>query len=71
VIASHWPAPDDFGATQRLVAGLFQQGAGQPLAFALRDAERALMDDAATSHPYYWSDFAIIGDGAQPLIAQR
>jgi CHAT domain-containing protein len=71
VIASHWPAPDDFGATQRLVSGLFQQGAGQPLAFALRDAERALMDDAATSHPYYWSDFAIIGDGAQPLIAQR
>lgn len=71
VIASHWPAPDDFGATQRLVAGLFHQDAGQPLAFALRDAERALMDDAATSHPYYWSDFAIIGDGAQPLIASR
>ena len=23
----------------------------------------ALMDEAATSHPYYWAGFAIIGDG--------
>lgn len=71
VIASHWPAPDDFNATQRLISGLFSQGSGQPVAFALQEAERALMDDAATSHPYYWSGFAIIGDGAQPLILSR
>lgn len=71
VIASHWPAPDDFNATQRLVAGLFSQGSEQPVAFALQAAERALMDEAATSHPYYWSGFAIIGDGAQPLIVSR
>jgi CHAT domain-containing protein len=71
VIASHWPAPDDFSATQRLIDGLFQNGIGRPLAFALRDAERPLMDDAATSHPYYWADFAIIGDGAQQLIVQH
>lgn len=71
VIASHWPAPDDFSATQRLIEGLFQNGLGRSLAFALRDAERPLMDDAATSHPYYWADFAIIGDGAQQLIVQR
>jgi len=29
------------------------------------------MDDAETSHPFYWSGFAIIGDGARPLIARR
>jgi CHAT domain-containing protein len=71
VIASHWPAPDDFGATQRLIAGLFEKGVGRPLGFALRDAQRPLMDEAATSHPYYWADFAIIGDGAQQLITKR
>jgi len=71
VIASHWPAPDDFHATEQLISGLFQQGAGKPLAVAMRDASRALMDDPVTSHPYYWSDFAIIGDGAQQLIVQR
>jgi CHAT domain-containing protein len=71
VLASHWPAPDDFKATQRLIAGLFERGTAQPLGFALRDAQRGLMDDPATSHPYYWADFAIIGDGAQQLIVRR
>jgi CHAT domain-containing protein len=71
VIASHWPAPEDFNATQRLISGLFREGVDRPLAFALRDAGRPLMDDALTSHPYYWADFAIIGDGAQPLVISR
>ena len=26
------------------------------------------MDDADTSHPYYWAGFAVIGDGAMPVI---
>lgn len=26
------------------------------------------MNDQQTSHPYYWAGFAIIGDGAQPLL---
>ena len=26
------------------------------------------MDDPETSHPFYWSAFAIVGDGAKPLI---
>ena len=30
-----------------------------------------LMDEADTSHPFYWSGFAIIGDGARPLITRR
>jgi CHAT domain-containing protein/tetratricopeptide (TPR) repeat protein len=71
VVASHWPAPDDFNATQRLIAGLFEGGAGRPIAVAMQTAERGLMDEAATSHPYYWAGFAIIGDGAQQLIVKR
>jgi CHAT domain-containing protein len=71
VIASHWPAPEDFQATQRLITGLFREGMDRPIAFALRDAGRPLMDDALTSHPYYWADFAIVGDGAQQLVASR
>jgi hypothetical protein len=26
------------------------------------------MDRAETSHPYYWSGFAVVGDGAMPVI---
>jgi CHAT domain-containing protein len=68
VVASHWPVPDDFDATQRLVSGLFQAAPGEATASALRRAQRALMDDPATSHPYYWSGFAIVGDGARAVI---
>jgi len=68
VLASHWPAPDDFNATRRLITGLFAAQAGTSIADALLGAERELMDDALTSHPYYWAGFAIIGDGRRRLI---
>ncbi|HEX8400101.1 MAG TPA: CHAT domain-containing protein [Allosphingosinicella sp.] len=69
VIASHWPVPDDYDATKRLITGLFQSPAGTATATALRNSQVTLMDAADTSHPYYWSGFAIIGDGAAPVIA--
>jgi CHAT domain-containing protein len=71
VIASHWPVPDDYGATERLIAGLFQAPAGTPVATALRESETALMDRPETSHPYYWAGFALVGDGAAPLLPGR
>ncbi|MBK5264090.1 MAG: CHAT domain-containing protein [Alphaproteobacteria bacterium] len=71
VIASHWPAPDDFNATQRLIGGLFSGGSGENIGQALQRAQAPLMDDAATSHPFYWSGFAIVGDGARPLLAGK
>ncbi len=68
VVASHWPVPDQYEATEKLVSGLFTAPAGTATAAALGQAQRALMDDAATSHPYYWSGFAVIGDGTTPVI---
>ena len=70
VIASHWPAPDEFNATERLITGLFESGAPS-IGEAMRRTELALMDDVRTSHPFYWSGFAIIGDGARPLLSAR
>lgn len=63
VVASHWPVPDDYDATKRLISGLLS-GDGQATAEALRQSQIGLMDDADTSHPFYWSAFAIVGDGA-------
>jgi CHAT domain-containing protein len=68
VIASHWPVPDDFNATERLITGLFTAPPGTPTVTALRMSERQLMDDVNTSHPFYWSAFAAVGDGDIPLI---
>ena len=68
VIASHWPVPDDYNATQRLVTGLFSAPPGTPTVTALRLSQRQLMDDVNTSHPFYWSAFAAVGDGEIPVI---
>ena len=67
VVASHWPVPDDYDATERLISGLFTAPPGTGTAAALRVAQRALMDERDTSHPYYWSGFAVVGDGAAPV----
>jgi CHAT domain-containing protein len=63
VLASHWPVPDDFDATKRLIGGLFDV-ADSETAEALRRSQLELMDDPQTSHPFYWSAFAVVGDGS-------
>lgn len=68
VVASHWPVPDDYNATKRLITGLFTAPPGTPMATAMRQAQVGLMNDANTSHPYYWSAFAIVGDGERALL---
>ena len=67
VIASHWPVPDDFDATRRLISGTIEGKAGQSIGDALAEAEGRLMDDAQTSHPFYWAAFVIVGDAARPV----
>jgi len=68
VLASHWPAPDEFRATERLINGLFRDGAGQSIAGALRQSQLDLMNDPITSHPFYWAGFALIGDGGRSFL---
>ena len=67
VLASHWPVPDDFDATGRLISGLFAED-GRATAGALKASQETLMDEAETSHPFYWSAFAVVGDGAARLV---
>jgi CHAT domain-containing protein len=68
VVASHWPVPDDFKATERLITGLFTASAGTATVSALRQSQQPLMDDKDTSHPFYWAAFAAVGDGTIPVI---
>lgn len=71
VMASHWPAPDDFQATQRLMNEMFRSGQSADLGTALRQSQQMLMADSRTSHPYYWGGFSVIGDVARPLLSPR
>jgi hypothetical protein len=47
---------------------MFRSGQNQTIGDALGASRRLLMDEAATSHPFYWSAFAIIGDASRPLL---
>ncbi len=67
VVATYWPIPDDYDATKTLINGLLGAEKGLALGDALRVAQIRLMDRAETSHPFYWSAFGVIGDGAKSL----
>ncbi|MEL6541613.1 MAG: CHAT domain-containing protein [Pseudomonadota bacterium] len=69
VMASHWPVPDSFDATERLMTEMFRRGQGQDIGKAIAQSQELLMDDKRTSHPFYWSAFALIGDAARPLLS--
>lgn len=77
VVASHWPVPDDFDATERLIGGMFRGEGGEgseeggALSTSLRLAQEKLMDDPITSHPYYWAAFVVLGDGSKPLLSEE
>ncbi len=71
VVASHWPVPDDYNATERLITGLFTASPGTATVHALRMSQLKLMDDTNTSHPFYWAAFAVVGDGEMPVIRAK
>ncbi len=68
VVASHWPVPDDYGATATLISSLFGGAGSVSVGQALALGQQKMMDVSATSHPYYWSGFAIIGDASRPIM---
>lgn len=67
VVASHWPVPDDFDATQRLIQGLISGQNGEGLSGSLQTAQIGLMNEAETSHPFYWAAFIVLGDGQRGI----
>jgi CHAT domain-containing protein/tetratricopeptide (TPR) repeat protein len=67
VIASHWPVPDDYDATRKLMSVIYEGGTRQAVGESMRLSQHRLMDDPLTSHPYYWAAFAIVGDAGKPI----
>ncbi len=62
VLGTLWPVVDD--AAQQVMAhfysGFAAKGFGK--AAALRQAQVALLRDAATGHPFYWAPFTLVGN---------
>lgn len=61
LLASLWPVSD--AATEKLMTTLYSDLAkGIEVQDAMRDAQRAVMADPATAHPFYWAPFNLIGN---------
>jgi CHAT domain-containing protein len=67
LIVTHWEIPDR--ETVGVMQGTFDRvsGGALPYAEALRQGQLALLDRPATSHPYFWGAFTLVGDGGQRL----
>jgi len=69
VISSLWPVDDS--ATASLMAEFYTYlSNGETAAKSLRLAQRRMMDDPRTRHPFYWAGFVVVGEGnvSIPLI---
>lgn len=67
LVVSHWAVDSD--AAARLMIDMFNaKSAGQ--AQGLLKAQQNLMRNPATSHPYYWAPFTVVGDGARSVIPE-
>ena len=61
LLASLWPVSD--AATEKLMTTLYTDLAGgMQVQDAMREAQRAVMADPATAHPFYWAPFNLIGN---------
>jgi CHAT domain-containing protein len=61
LLASLWPVSD--AATETLMTTLYADLAkGEAVQDAMRDAQRAVLANPATAHPYYWAPFNLIGN---------
>jgi CHAT domain-containing protein len=71
LLASHWEVPSK--ATVQLMTGLFERvgrGGSVDVVDALRQSQLALLDQPASSHPFFWGAFVLIGDGSQTTIGR-
>ena len=61
LLASLWPVSD--AATEKLMTTLYADLAkGDQVQDAMRHAQRAVMADPETAHPFYWAPFNLIGN---------
>ena len=66
VVASLWRVEDL--ATATLMEDFYRElDAGAPLVEALATAQRTLIDDPATAHPFYWAGFSLVGEARGSL----
>lgn len=70
VVSSLWPVDDR--VTAIIMRSFYRHlAAGQTIASALRLAQLETSRASRYSHPFYWSGFTVVGDGARTIPIER
>ncbi len=69
VMATYWSVPARQG-TEQLIETFYSVGRTRGMGEALREAQIAVLSKPATSHPYFWGAFFLVGDGAKTMLTQ-
>ncbi len=67
VVATMWSVPAS-PTTDGLITAFYQRGRTASISTALHDAQLGLIDQAASSHPYFWAAYFIVGDGSKMML---
>lgn len=77
VLATYW-ATSNRGESELFMAEFYKAGRNNDIASALNQAQRGLLADRGTSHPFFWGGYFVVGDtdnrmldgpGAKPSTA--
>lgn len=68
VLSTYWPI-SDAGESEDLMADFYRTARGSTIGEALRSAQTAILSRPASSHPFFWGAFFVVGDANKPLIS--
>jgi CHAT domain len=70
VVATYWEASASEG-TDRLIETFYASGRTHSIGAAMRDGQRLLLSAPATSHPFFWAPYFVVGDAGKSMLTTQ
>ena len=68
VLATYWKVPA-IQSSDEFIRTFYARGRTESIGAALRDAQIEAMKRPATSHPYYWGAYFLVGDASKSMLS--
>lgn len=68
VMATYWETSNT-GKSEKFMSAFYRAGRDRSIALAANAAQREMLADKATSHPFYWAGFFVVGQTNNQMLA--
>ena len=68
VLATYWKVPA-VESSDAFIRTFYAHGRTESIGASLRDAQREAIRQPATSHPYFWGAYFLVGDAAKTMLS--